>query len=700
MLGLAAAGALLAFGARLLAAGRRAGPSLILGLFALFWGMQVVLVRLWAMDQQAGRVYLLASLAFGLPLYLLVVHFAAVFPRRTKVSWSRWWLPALAAPAAAWLVLVALQPGAAAGPSGPGRLALGWASMLLIGATLMLGFAFALTRFALGFLRASDPGLRRPLELCTLGLLVYVAYYIPDQVWAIPSNWPVAVAQYGVAVAAAYHSAVLAAMAGLVFAAGALVVRTRGRARARWMAAAVVPAVAAAVFGGVDPSGGLLGLMRLALVGFLAYAVAKHNFLDLDLRLRASARPLSAAAIGLATWGFLAAAIGVLAGARWSDAPEMVLGTAMAGLLAAALSWRPVSRWLDLQFPYIRATDEYLLRRRLEVFRAALEDGAPLERLDALARDLKLKDRERSVVERGLAGAPPAVDYASGLGPGGRYKVERELARGVYGPVLLAYDARLGERVVIKEYRGLVGPAAGRSFAREALALGALEHPGAIRVIDVFSAGADYFVVLEHADGGSLDDLLERRRAPLALDEALPILESVLAALAGAHKRGVVHRDLKPSNVLFVKGKPKIADFGIALDPVLDGAVRASAAQPGTIGWMSPEQARGDPVAPSSDVYAAGAVLYRMLAGRHYLPIGDATEQAARRAVVLRDPELPLPGVPRAVNDVLAKALAKDPARRYPDAGAMLRALRKAARQPRPPAPSGSPQRTASAAGG
>jgi hypothetical protein len=414
------------------------------------------------------------------------------------------------------------------------------------------------------------------------------------------------------------------------------------------------------------------------MVGLLGYAVAKHHLFDAELRLRATARWGLPAAAALMAWGALLLAASYASPV--GQPPWGVAATALAGLAVGALTWRPSARWLDARFPYIRASEEYLLRRRLEVYRAALEDLRPRERLDALAHDLKLKERERSVVERGLAGAPPALDYAAGLGPGGRYKLQRELARGVYGPVLLARDARLGEDVVVKEFRGLAGPGAGRSFAREALALGALEHPGLIRVSDVFSAGPDYFVVMEHADGGSLDDLLAARRGPMALEEALPILERVLAALAEAHRRGVVHRDVKPGNVLFVKGQPKLADFGIALDPVLDGAVRASQAQPGTIGWMSPEQARGDAVLPSSDVYAAGALLYRMLAGHHYLPLEQATEQEARRAVVLREPSLPLPGVPDAVNDLLAKALAKDPAARFQDAGAMLRAVRKAAK--------------------
>jgi serine/threonine protein kinase len=254
--------------------------------------------------------------------------------------------------------------------------------------------------------------------------------------------------------------------------------------------------------------------------------------------------------------------------------------------------------------------------------------------------------------------------------------VERELGLGLFGRVMLARDKRLGEPVVLKEYQGFAGAAASGAFAREAKALGQLEHRNVVEVRDVFREGDDLYVAMEWLPDGSLEDRL--RAGPMPAEEALDILQQVLAALAEAHRRGIVHRDVKPSNILFRGARAKLADFGIALDPVLDGALRAAQGQPGTLGWMAPEQAAGEGAGPASDVHAAGAVLYRMLEGRHYLDLEGLGEQAARRAVKGRRPRLPLRHQPAEVNALLARALAKDPGDRFADAGAMLKEVRRA----------------------
>jgi serine/threonine-protein kinase len=359
---------------------------------------------------------------------------------------------------------------------------------------------------------------------------------------------------------------------------------------------------------------------------------------------------------------------------QWPDQAWEFAGAAVVAA-GIALAARPaLLRRIDEAFPYIRATDEYVLRRKLEVYRAALDLRSSRGDLDALAGELRLRPRERALLDRLAAPAPAAT----GAPLAGRYRVEGTLAPGVYGRVLLAWDARLGERVVLKEYAGFAGEGASVSFAREAKALGELEHPHVIAVRDVFRSGDDLYVALEHAAHGSLEDRLakEPRLAPA---QALAVLEQVLDALAAAHARGIVHRDVKPANVLFAGPRGdvvKLADFGLAQDPLLDRALRAMDASAGTLAWMAPEQALGQPASPATDVFAAGALLHRMVAGKPWTEVAGLGEQAARRAIAERAAPR-LQGVPPALAELAARALAKDPADRFPDAGAMLKAVRR-----------------------
>jgi len=283
------------------------------------------------------------------------------------------------------------------------------------------------------------------------------------------------------------------------------------------------------------------------------------------------------------------------------------------------------------------------------------------------------RPEERAVLDRPAKKAPPE-EFPQ------RYRIERVLAHGAFGAVFLAHDERVGEPVVLKQYAGLGKGQASQAFVREAKALGGLQHPHVIAVRDVFRAGNDAYLALEYAPEGSLADRLAREPT-LPLDEALDITHQVLEGLAAAHAAGIVHRDVKPQNILFRRGEAKLADFGVALDPVLDRAVRAARWQAGTLAWMAPEQVRGEPATPATDVHAVGALLYRMLAGRHHLPLERLGEPAARRMVLEQAPALPLAGLPEEVNALLADALAKEPSARSPDAGALLRRLDRARRR-------------------
>jgi serine/threonine-protein kinase len=606
-------------------------------------------------------------------LFPLLTHFAAVFPTRLRVVSSRWWLPFLALPGVSLLTALVLDSGKGLLlPPGLVQFSWGWAT-ILFGIVPFLGaLTFAFGRFTVASFHAAPGRQRDLLRYCSLGLLVFLSYYLAvlvrEPLDGYLLRWPIAAA-------VSFKIVELASAAATVTILGFAVTRTREKERLLWIGASVLPAVTAIAFD--NYAGGLVGLWRSVTVGFLFYAVAKCTMLDIELRLRRTASWAAMGFFAVATWAVSAYVLALASGTNASDLGFLAV-TGVVGVVAGILAFRPINKLVQKQFPYIRSTEEYKLRRRLEVYRAALDAGLERPSLDTLARDLGLRSAERLIIDRAATDGD-GEQTAGRLA--GRYVVLSRLADGVFGRVLLARDERLGDDVVLKEFRGFGGAAASQSFAHEAKALGELEHPNIVRVRDVFRAGDDLLLVTEHATGGNLDDRL-RRSGPLPEDEALRITEQVLAGLAMAHKKGIVHRDMKPANILFHRGQVKLCDFGVALDPVLDGALRAAKAQPGTIGWMAPEQARGDGATPASDAYSVGAVLYRMLAGRHYVSLDGMGEQAARRAILEDGPALPLSGISPATNALMARALAKDPKDRYRNAAAMLSDVRRALRQP------------------
>ena len=202
----------------------------------------------------------------------------------------------------------------------------------------------------------------------------------------------------------------------------------------------------------------------------------------------------------------------------------------------------------------------------------------------------------------------------------GKYRIERLLGRGGMGAVYLAENTALGRRVAIKVVRTDKGedgpdPELLARFRGEARAAAAIGHPGIIDVLDLGTTedGTD-FIVMEHLEGESLRDRLDRN-IRLGLADVTQIGGELLDALAAAHDAGVVHRDLKPDNI-FLVARPvpvtKILDFGISkLSRAEDASLTTTGRIMGTPHYMSPEQGRGARVGPPSDVYAAGAVLYR-----------------------------------------------------------------------------------------
>ncbi|MGY1805589.1 serine/threonine protein kinase [Blastococcus sp. SYSU D00922] len=282
---------------------------------------------------------------------------------------------------------------------------------------------------------------------------------------------------------------------------------------------------------------------------------------------------------------------------------------------------------------------------------------------------------------------------------GDRYELLVPLASGGMGRVWRGRDTLLERPVAIKVLRSEFS--ADRTFrARfraEAQHTAALHHPGIASVFDYGEAVLDgealAYLVMELVEGETLSDLLERE-GRLDAARTLDLLRQASSALAAAHAAGVVHRDVKPGNILVrPDGVAKITDFGIAWSASSVPLTRTGQVI-GTAHYLSPEQAAGGQASPASDVYALGAVAYECLAGRRAFD-GENSVQVALKQI--REEPAPLPAdVPAGVRSLVEKAMAKDPASRYPD-GAALRAAVDAAADPSATAPIGAVGRTGTA---
>jgi eukaryotic-like serine/threonine-protein kinase len=235
-----------------------------------------------------------------------------------------------------------------------------------------------------------------------------------------------------------------------------------------------------------------------------------------------------------------------------------------------------------------------------------------------------------------------------------------------------AHDLELDRPVVLK----VLGLAADRArFEREAQAVAGLSHPHICLLYDFGDLDGRPFMVLELLAGGTLEDRLSAGRS-LPDPEAERIAREVASALGHAHAQGVLHRDVKPTNVLFdSEGRAKLADFGIAR--VGDASTLTEAGTLlGTAAYLSPEQSRGEPVTPATDVYSFGVILYRMLTGRLPFEADSPLEVAAMHATREVPPILSLqPDAPASLERVATRALAKRPEDRPADGNALLAEL-------------------------
>jgi len=278
-------------------------------------------------------------------------------------------------------------------------------------------------------------------------------------------------------------------------------------------------------------------------------------------------------------------------------------------------------------------------------------------------------------ITKTLQAQPHFLDEGSTLA--GKYRIIEPIGRGGMGVVYKAEDIKLKRTVAVKFLPPDItsdGEARER-FIREAQAAAALSHPHICTVHEINEEEKEPFIVMEYVDGQSLKEKIQKGSLDQA--EALDIAIQVAEGLEEAHGKGIIHRDIKPGNIMVTaKGQAKVMDFGLA--KVLgESLITKEAKTMGTVAYMSPEQVQGQAVDLRTDIWSLGVVLYEMLAGK--LPFKGDREQSLMFAIVHIGPE-PLsktkPGFSRDLENIVATALAKNPAERYQSMGEVLQDLR------------------------
>ncbi|MCA1569175.1 MAG: protein kinase [Chloroflexi bacterium] len=259
---------------------------------------------------------------------------------------------------------------------------------------------------------------------------------------------------------------------------------------------------------------------------------------------------------------------------------------------------------------------------------------------------------------------------------GDRYRLVEQIGRGGMAAVYRGHDEQLDRAVAVKVMRADLGedPLFVQRFEAEARRAASVSHPNVVSVYDVGTDGAPY-MVMELVEGGDLATRLKRdgRMEP---ERAARLAVGAAAALQAAHDAGLVHRDVKPGNILLgANGQAMVADFGIARATGEDSMTKTGAML-GSVEYFSPEQARGERAGPASDIYALGVVLYELLTGQRAFSGDSAYAVAtARLRQPPPDPRTAVPDLPAELAAIVTRAMARDPARRFPSADALRSAL-------------------------
>jgi serine/threonine-protein kinase len=285
---------------------------------------------------------------------------------------------------------------------------------------------------------------------------------------------------------------------------------------------------------------------------------------------------------------------------------------------------------------------------------------------------------------------------------GGRYRLIELLGQGGMATIYRARDHQLERDVAVKVLRPEYGrdPDFFARFRQEAQSAASLNHPNVVAVYDYGTDEAGPFIVMELVDGEDLATIL-KRSGPLPPRQAARIAAEIARAIAAAHDRGFVHRDIKPGNVLVTReGRAKVTDFGIAR-AVAEAQFTLPGTTIGSVHYFSPEQARGEPAGPASDIYSLGIVLYELLTGRRPWEGDSAAAIAtARLTGPVPSPSAVRAGIPSSLEAIDRKALALRPEDRFASAAAMAEALERYLAEERPAAAAGATGAAGVARGG
>jgi serine/threonine protein kinase/Tfp pilus assembly protein PilF len=277
-----------------------------------------------------------------------------------------------------------------------------------------------------------------------------------------------------------------------------------------------------------------------------------------------------------------------------------------------------------------------------------------------LAGDLEIAFSKTRTIQQ------PPTSISRGTTLAGKYRIIEPIGKGGMGVVYKAEDTKLRRTVALKFLPPELAesPEAGERFIREAQAVAALSHPHICTIHEISEEEDQSFIVMEYIEGQSLRQKI--LKGPLDQTEVLDIAIQVAEGLEEAHKKGIVHRDIKPGNIMLTeKGAAKVMDFGLA--KVFGGSlITREATTMGTVAYMSPEQAKGEVVDHRTDIWSLGVVLYEMITAQ--LPFKGEYDQSMIHSILNHEPE-PITKIrkdlPSGLEQVIYKALTKNPAGRY-----------------------------------
>lgn len=262
---------------------------------------------------------------------------------------------------------------------------------------------------------------------------------------------------------------------------------------------------------------------------------------------------------------------------------------------------------------------------------------------------------------------------------GGRYELLDVVGEGGMSVVYQARDNILDRIVAVKILKDEFSKDQGfvEKFRTEALSVARISHPNIVNIFDVGVQDGTYYIVMEYVDGHTLKQLI-RQSAPLPVEKAIDIAIMICDGVHHAHEKGIIHRDIKPHNVLITEqGMVKVADFGIA-QAVSAGTITYGNNIVGSVHYFSPEQAKGEPINRTTDIYSIGCIMYEMVTGK--VPFNaDSPITIALRHINEDSPSARAlnPEVPAALENLIHKAMAKQPGQRYQTAHEMRNALLK-----------------------